>query len=117
MICKDFETGRDHMNPKEPWLISSFRKIKTRPGAYLGTENVWALELFIAAYSQARTDLGFPQFGTGEENFLRDFGEWLEAKYELHDTRGWPSLVEKIDPSTKNVQSFFALFDEFLASG
>lgn len=102
------------MNPDRPWLVGFLRTMSVRPGAYIGSENIAALELFITAYTLARTDLGVPEFGSGEETLLVDFQLWLQERLRLHDTRGWPGLIEKADPSPRNVHTFLRLFDQFL---
>jgi hypothetical protein len=106
------------MNPQEPWLVPFLRKIYLRPGAYLGSEDVHALALYIFAYSSAREDLGFAEFGAAEKDVLSDFEKWLAMTANMSDTRGWPGLIARIDPSVRSVHTFLRLFDEFLkASG
>lgn len=102
------------MEAEKPWLLAFLRRMSVRPGAYLGSERVEALELFINAYTQARTDLGVPEFGSGEERMLVDFTQWLEERLGIHDTRGWWGLIARFDASDTNVRTFVHLFDEFL---
>jgi hypothetical protein len=100
----------------DPWLLPFLRKISRRPGAYLGDETVRTLATYLLAYSFARTDLGFPEFGVGEETLLRDFHQWLEGRLKVHSTLGWRSIIEKVDSSERSVHTFIKLFDEFLES-
>lgn len=102
------------MDPNDPWLVPFLHKMSRRPGAYLGDETVRTLEAYLLGYSYARADLGFSEFGKGEESLLRDFHPWLERKLKLHSTLGWRSLIEMADPSPKNVHTFLNLFDEYL---
>jgi len=102
--------------PEEPWLIRFLGLVRLRPGSYLGAEDVRSLYLFITAYTMARTDLGMPELGRGEELLLSDFQRWLEKKLGMSDTRGWHGLIERQDSGENNVFTFLRLFDEFLVS-
>jgi hypothetical protein len=99
----------------DSWLLPFLKRIHVRPGMYLGDERVRTLATYIQGYTQAREDLGVPEFGDGEGLVLREFEKWLSAK--RNDTRdvAWPSLIEAVDGTERNVQTFFRLFDEFLA--
>lgn len=57
----------------EAWLLPFLRRMSVRPGMYLGAEDVRSLHLFITAYTQARSDLGVPEFGEGEETVCKNF--------------------------------------------
>lgn len=98
----------------KPWLLSFIRRMRVRPGMYLGSEEVRALDLYLTAYAQARLDLGLPEHGPGEERLLPCFQQWLEKRLKTTDTRGWWGLIEQADPTGTNVRTFLALFDEFL---
>ena len=105
------------MTGQDPWLLPFLRMMSVRPGAYLGgSETVSTLELYLTAYSFARTDLGFPEFGMGEDALLKDFQDWLSKRLDLTSTLGWAGLIARIDPSPRNVHSFIRYFDEFLRS-
>ena len=100
--------------PNDPWLLAFLKRVRTRPGMFLGDENVKTLSTFLQAYGQARIDLGVPEFATAEASLLDEFETWLAAR--LHDTRdvAWPTLVATEDPGERNVQTFFLRFEEFL---
>src|SRR5688572_8097550 len=102
-------------SPNDPWLVAFLKRVSTRPGMFLGDESVRTLATFIQGYSQARTDLGLPDFVDGESTLLTDFEKWLAAK--LGDTRdvAWFTLVATEDPSERNVRTFFRLLEEFLS--
>lgn len=101
-------------NFEKPWLLPFLRQMSVRPGAYLGCERVQSLDLFLTAYMLARSDLGAPEYGTGEERLLGNFAAWLEQRLDISDTRGWWGLIERYDPSDTNIRTFIKLFDEFL---
>jgi len=102
------------MTPEDPWLLPFLRRLNVRPGAHLGAEDVRTLEVYLSAYTFARTDLGLPAFGRGEETLLDDFEHWLGRDIKQTTTLGWSSLIEKLDPSSKNVHIFLRQFDRFL---
>jgi hypothetical protein len=102
------------MTPSDPWLVEFLRAMSRRPGAYLGSERVEALSLYLHAYTFARTDLGLPAFGVGEEDILPKFEIWLEGHSGMHSTLGWKGLIERIDSSDQNIRTFIRLFDQFL---
>lgn len=102
-------------SPNDPWLRAFLKRVSSRPGMFLGDENVRTLATFIHGYSQARIDLGISDFVEGESTLLTDFEKWLAAK--LGDTRdvAWPTLVATEDPSERNVLTFFRRLEEFLS--
>lgn len=99
-----------------PWLLSVLRRLAVHPAAYLGSEEVFAVELFFMAYVHARTDLGLPEHGPEEDDILPGFVRFLERRTKQTDTRGWWGLIERIDGSDSNVRTFFRLFDEYARS-
>jgi hypothetical protein len=88
--------------------------MSVRPGMYLGAEDVRTLDTFVAGYTQARSDLGLPEYGIGEERLLAEFHRWLERELGRRSNLGWHSLIEHADASEKNVHTFIKLFDRFL---
>ncbi|WP_437828341.1 hypothetical protein [Sorangium sp. So ce1153] len=98
----------------EPWLLPFLRCVRQRPGMYLGNNSVRTLETYILGYTQARIDLGIPEFGAGESALLESFGKWLASASTSRMNLGWAGYVEFVDPSCDNVHTFFKKFDEFL---
>jgi hypothetical protein len=98
----------------DPWLLAFLKRVRTRPGMYLGDENVKTLATFVQAYAQARADLGVSEFASSESSVLPDFEKWLAG--ELGDSRdvAWYTLIASEDPSDRNVHTFFRRFEEFL---
>ncbi|MFT3768415.1 MAG: hypothetical protein QM820_23450 [Minicystis sp.] len=111
----------DHYGPHDPWLIPFLSTIKGHPATYTGDWTVESLQRYMLAYGQARLDLGFPEFGTDEEELLSQFDEWLVERLKVARVSSgpgcaWAWYVKSVDPSPDNVETFFALFEEFLAS-
>jgi hypothetical protein len=104
------------MNPKERWLIPWIETITVRPGTYLGTEAVDALDCYIEGYAAGRAAAGFPRFGEGEETLLDEFTLWLKEKVGRADSNLWRSAcIQILDPSEHNARTFCARWKEFLA--
>lgn len=83
---------------------------------YLGRETVDALECYLLGYQQARADVGLPRMAVEDEALLTEFNLWLATKLSGPEMAGWCHLVGEVDPSTRNVRTFFSFLDEFLRS-
>lgn len=82
---------------------------------YLGHENVRLLWQYLSGYSQARVDLGLSPFGLGEPDHLREFTAWLRERHgHVHSTIGWYDVIGLLDPSERNIRTFFIEFDAYL---
>jgi len=100
----------------EKWLSVLLAQIRPWPGAYLGNLNVRSLELYINAYSHARADLGLPRFSERDAHgLLEAFTGSLKKRLANTSNVGWADLIERLDPSDRNVLTFFREFDVFLA--
>jgi hypothetical protein len=103
------------MDPKERWLIPWLEMVAVRPGAYLGSEAVEALECYIDGYASGRAAAGFPRFGEGEGELLDEFTSWLKQKAGRVDSNLWRSAcIEILNPSDHNARTFCALWKAFL---
>lgn len=105
------------LEDKNPnWLLPMLAAIRTRPGSYLGAENIDALILFTFGYTLARSDLGLCGKSASDKGWLRGFGEWLALRAADPDreSREWSHQIRWLDDSTKNIHTFFKLFEEFL---
>lgn len=104
-------------SPKDPWLLPLMSVIKTRPGMFLlGETNVRALYLYICGYLQARRELGIERFGNDEAWILKAFGKWLQSEAGSDKKMDWHGYIQEVDPSDTNIDTFFLLFEKFLAS-
>jgi hypothetical protein len=82
---------------------------------YLGHENVRLLWQYLSGYEQARVDLGLSPFGTGEPDHLRGFSEWLRERHgHGRSTIGWYDVIGQIDPSDRNLGTFYREFEAYL---
>ena len=100
----------------DPWLMPLLRTIAGRPGMFLGSEDVRALDVYLLGYQQARHDLGVPDLLSDERVLWEHFNSWLVSRTGGSASLRWPTLVERIDPSSRNLRTFFRLLEEFLAT-
>lgn len=79
---------------------------------YLGGRSIKLFGLYITAYQSAREELSVTTFGSGEEKVLDDFSAWLNKRQgvDCH----WIQQVWMIDSSDQNLDTFLALFEEFI---
>lgn len=105
------------LEDKNPnWLLPMLATIRTRPGSYLGAENIDSLILFTFGYTLARSDLGLCGKSASDKGWLRGFGEWLALRAADPDRESpeWRHQIHWLDDSTKNIHTFFKLFEEYL---
>jgi|GEM_PF-1567995 len=105
------------LEDKNPnWLLPMLATIRTRPGMYLGAENIDSLILFTFGYTLARSDLGLCGKSASDKGWLRGFGEWLAHRAADPDRESpeWRHQIHWLDDSTKNIHTFFKLFEEYL---
>jgi hypothetical protein len=94
------------------WLLPFLACIRKRPGMYLGREDVHTLDTFIFAYALSRRHSGLPPGTT----LLDEFRDWIRHATGNADTsHDWCSCVAAVDPSPRNILTFFRYFDDFLA--
>ncbi len=105
------------LEDKNPnWLLPMLAAIRTRPGSYLGAEEIRDLMRLTFGYKWARGDLGLCQESASDKEWLDQFGEWLNrrAAVPAHNTPWWMYQIYSLDPSDKNIHTFFKFFEEFL---
>ncbi len=98
------------------WLVRVLAEVRIRPGMWLGSERVGDLDLYLAGYIRARVHLGEDDSDCA---VLEAFASWLRLRVDQGrpSSLGWPGLIARIDPSTKNVWTFFNEFEAFLIEG
>jgi hypothetical protein len=91
------------------------RKIKARPGMYIGAASVSNLFMFLAGYKTARLELGIEP-AQEEMEFYREFQPWLQKRFQLQTVNSWANIIRLYAPDEKEAFNyFFKLLDEFLA--
>jgi hypothetical protein len=88
------------------WLVRVLAEVRIRPGMWLGSERVGDLDLYLAGYIRARVHLGEDDSDCA---VLEAFASWLRLRVDQGrpSSLGWPGLIARIDPSAKNVWTFF----------
>ncbi|MCB9593940.1 MAG: hypothetical protein H6719_14500 [Sandaracinaceae bacterium] len=103
----------EHSGPESPWIRSYFQRFAVRPGMSFEDRRARSVYLWTLGYRWAREDLGYPEYGHGEESLLADFCAWLAKRTGLVGV-DWIHHIEHIDSSPDNAVTLFRLFDEFL---
>lgn len=90
------------------------RKLRARPGMYLGTNSFQRLISFLGGYRAALQTLGL------EENHCVlpwRFHNFVQEKYGIHDSRGYSSVISAQETDDgKALWLFFDLLDEYLTA-
>jgi len=96
-------------------LFEIWRKIKAKPGMYIGRASVTDLFMFLVGYKTALRELKIES--TEEEMvFYREFQPWLQQKYHVSTSNSWAKIIMLYCVNEKEgFESFFKLLDEFLA--
>lgn len=103
------------LDADDTWLLPFLAQIRQRPGMYLGHESARLLSHYLAGYCQARADLGLPVFGRDEPDHLARFRDWLARRHDHgRTTMGWCDMIEQLDPSDRNLGTFFREFEMYL---
>lgn len=102
---------------QDPWLLPLLRRVRERPGSYLGYESVRELDVFLDGYTRARIDLGLPAYGRGEEDLISAFNDWIKERYhQAGSSMSWRNVIEMLDASSRNIYRFYDELDAFLST-
>lgn len=104
------------MTESDDWFLNCVSLVKRATGMWVPAESARELDMFFLGYMKARSDLGLPDYGVNEVRLREEFQDWLCAKLQLHTRVGWVHCVEQLDRRPKNIETFVALFEEFLAT-
>lgn len=93
-------------------IATLLRKLRERPGMYLGHDSLPLLQAFLNGYVFAG--------GEGAEelqSLLREFGMWIGSKYSVASAHDWCSIIQFYHRrESEAFEAFFGLMDEFLDS-
>lgn len=97
------------------WLMQILRRMEAHPGQYLGGEDVRTLRDFVGGYHVAMLDMG----REASNQVLIAFSQWLALTDEgrqagATDNAPWWDVLPRLDPSPRNVRTFYRLFRRFL---
>ena len=95
-------------------LFNLLKKIKTKPGLYIGTASITHLRMFIVGYRFARLEVGIASTAP-ESDFYKNFQPWLQNRLSIHTVSAWDKLILLTCIDEKAAfDYFFQLLDEFL---
>lgn len=94
-------------------IYELMKRIKSRPGMYLGKPYITRLKAFLDGYIGARNDLGFPL--KEQEETLNRFQQWIQSRYNIKSSQSWADIIlfYSVD-ETDGLNKFFDLFDKFM---
>ncbi len=94
------------------WVLELLSLWRILPAAMFGGQtSVRDLDLFLFAYKSARIAAGL--YERDEDKILRDFSVWLCNVRFSRRPASWCEVIRETDPAEDNVNTFFALFEEF----
>jgi hypothetical protein len=95
-------------------LFEMLKKIKARPGMYIGRASVSDLFMFMVGYRTAREELGIEPTET-ELDFYGEFQPWLQQRLKVTTSDSWAKMIEFSCGNEKEAfEYFFVLLNEFL---
>lgn len=93
--------------------LSIIKKIKIKPGMYIGTPTISNLFMFLVGYKTARRELGIKP-SKQEVYFYRNFQPWLQKRFGIETVNSWAKIISFYSMDEKKAfDYFFDLFDEF----
>lgn len=95
----------------DSWLLVFLRRVRHRPGMYLGDERLNSLSCYVQGAISALKHAG--SAGDDEEAFLRAFGDWLGLKVDSKNGDCWYYL-SLLPRAKQGVALFFEELNEFL---
>lgn len=100
------------LDVKNEYLYDLLRRIRQKPGMYLGQCSISRLNMLLVGYSQARMELGLPR--TKQEKEFDRFADWIQSKYNTISTQGWDKIILANSADEKEAfYRFFKLFEHF----
>lgn len=97
------------------WMYNVLLAMEPRPGMWIGAEDVWTLEVYLAGCLRGRRDCGRDD----DDALLRAFGDWVRARAERRGevalpAEPWSRVITRESPAQRNIRTFYARFREFL---
>ncbi|MEB3215217.1 MAG: hypothetical protein VKN72_03015 [Nostocales cyanobacterium 94392] len=95
-------------------LYEMLNRIKKRPAMYLGKHSIFSLQAFLAGYNGAKREMGLSP--TQQEKEFEYFLNWIRKRFKVETNQSWASIILFYSADeNKALDTFFELFDEFLA--
>lgn len=104
-------TTNNNKNNQE-YLYDLLKRIKQRPGMYLGKVSLTRLKMLLMGYSMSRGELGLQL--TEEEKRFAKFQQWIQIKYQVNSSEGWENIIlSQVKDEKLAFELFFELFEQF----
>lgn len=95
-------------------LFPLLKKIKTKPGLYIGKASIADLRMFIVGYRFARSEAKLSPT-EAENDFYKNFQPWLQLRLNVRTSNAWDKII--LFTVTNEQQAFeysFQLLEEFI---
>lgn len=104
-------TTNNNKNNQE-YLYDLLKRIKQRPGMYIGKVSLTRLKMLLMGYSMSRGELGLQL--TEEEKRFAKFQQWIQIKYQVNSSEGWENIIlSQVKDEKLAFELFFELFEQF----
>jgi hypothetical protein len=96
----------------DEFLYEMLKRIKQRPGIFLGQSSIIRLRAYLDGYMGSRADLGLPP--TKQELEFNQFQDWIQTRFKINSSHGWDSIILFYSVDEKDaLNNFFELFEQF----
>ncbi|WP_353931435.1 hypothetical protein WJM97_02240 [Okeanomitos corallinicola TIOX110] len=73
-------------------VFEIFKKVRTKPGMYIGRSSVSDLFMFLVGYEYARSELGI-ETTQEDDDFYGEFQPWLQQKLGITTVSSWAKMI------------------------
>ncbi|MGG0823595.1 hypothetical protein ABE099_11995 [Paenibacillus turicensis] len=96
-------------------LYDLLKKIKHRPGMYIGKKSIINLKVFLDGVLYAVYYMNEQNEST---HFLQGFQEWIQIQYDISSSHHWSSILNFFSSDEAEAfDLFYKRLDEFLSLG
>jgi hypothetical protein len=89
------------------------RKIRVKPGMFIGRASAHDLFIFLEGYQTARRELGI-ELTPAELEFYDEFQPWLQKRMKISTNNSWAAMIQLQCVNEKEAfEEFFELLEEF----
>ncbi|WP_445629556.1 hypothetical protein [Nostoc sp. DSM 114167] len=99
---------------KDSTFEDFLKKVRSRPGLYLGRKSLTALQALLLGYKQAVVEHNIPEVEQLNCDLEDKFDEWLRKNYHMGNAIGWYLfIINETESEVEAFHRFFELWDEF----
>lgn len=103
------------MRRESKWLVALVDKLRVRPAMYLGSSDLGALAMYLAAFARGRDSVADDSSGRDEFRILLEFARWLAPAEPTARYLGWVGIVRDEAQRNSRVDALNFFFEKFSA--